>query len=158
MRAEQSWRGPIPGGTEFAGRQRDGRGQSTAVLPAPQQLETTVFSPFWGQCDNRTRIGTPSTHKHHWQQLGSPKSDPRGGTKSRLFPSRYSPTAGLPFGGDAKPLSCVPSTHTGNNWTRKGAGLPMDPGPRATQLPAPLPRGGNELQGNAAERCQNNFY
>lgn len=103
-----------------------------------------------------------SGHHQHTSIIGSswvvPNRTQGGGTKSRLFPSRYSPTAGLPFGGDAKPLSCVPSTHTGNNWTRKGAGLPMDPGPRAAQLPAPLPRGGNELQGNAAERCQNNFY
>lgn len=56
--------------------------------------------------------------------------------------------------GDTKALSC-----TGNERTWGGGRAPlMDLGPRAAQLPAPLPRGGNELQGNAAERCQNNFY
>lgn len=94
-------------------------------------------------------------HKHHWQQLGSPKWDPGEGAKSSVPIS--APTAGLPLGGIAKTLSRV---HTGNNWTRGGGGgrLSVDPGPRAAQPPAPLPGGGNELQGNAAERCQNNFY
>lgn len=45
------------------------------MLPAPLQPETSALSPFWGLCDNR-KEWTPLMHKHHWQQLGSPKWAP----------------------------------------------------------------------------------
>lgn len=125
------------------------------MLPAPLQPETSAFSPCWGQCDNR-KDWTPSTHKHHWQQLGSPKWDPGEGAESSVPVS--TPTAGLPLSGIAEILSHVHTGSTGQGEGTGWGGLPVDPGPRVTQPPAPLPRGGNELQGNAVERCQNNFY
>lgn len=67
-------------------------------------------------------------HKHHWQQLGSPKWDPGEGAKSSV-PSLLQQLVCL-LGGIAKTLSRV---HTGNNWTRGGGGggASVDPGLRA---------------------------
>lgn len=161
---------PVPASQREQGREarvcrQTERQQSKepSVLPvlALRCWKPRFLLPVWGHCENRIRISTASTHEHRWQQLPSPKSDSGEGVESRPVPPRCAPTAGLSLCEDTKlehlcPVS-LPPTQTMLHQGGGGAALLVS-GPRATPLPVPLPRSGNELQGTAAERCQNNFY
>lgn len=118
---------------------REAAEQGHSVLPALalQHLETTVSSTYMEQREDR-RIRTPSTHEHHWQQLGSPKSDPREGIQRRLNPSRCTPTAGLSFCKDAKlEHLCLVSLRP--TQTTAGPGRGWGSPDRAAQLQPPSP-------------------